>query len=177
MRLKCVISGCTVMTGGAYQPSPQSPATQSRPADPGTGRGSARRSGADGARLRNLAAAGLPLLAGSASVDRTAGGRRPEDRFYREVVAPLGGAGSFLRQGQTADVKRVGQSRAARVAAAEMRRWRSVPRLDATRSSWNIASTACSLPNSSEFTNCWCRIIAAYSDLHQPVADALGRSS
>src|SRR5215472_1567252 len=42
MRLLCVIYGCTVMTGGAYQPSPQSPASQSGPADSGACRGSAR---------------------------------------------------------------------------------------------------------------------------------------
>jgi hypothetical protein len=177
MRLLCVICGCTVMTGGAYQPSPQSPASQSGPADSGACRGSARGGRRDGARLRNLAAASLPLSARSTSLDRTGPGRRPEGRFHREVVTPLGDASPFLRQGETANAKRAGQSRAARLAAAEMKRWRSAPELDATCSRWNITSTACLPPNSSELTSYWCQTSAGYSELHQPVSGAGWRRS
>jgi len=171
-----VIYSYTNMTHSACRSGPQSRASQPRAAAAAAHGASARRGRADGARLFDLAASGLPLPGRSQSLDRTGSGWRREDRHHRQVIARPGGTSSLLCQDQTPITERVGQPRLARLAAAEVTRWRSVAKLDATRSSWNTASTACSPSNSNEFTSCWCPTSAGPSDLRQPVSSRIWRS-
>jgi len=176
MWLICVIYSYTSMTHGACQSGRQSRASQPRAAATTAYGPSARRGRADGARLFDLAASGLPIPGRSQSLDRTGSDWRREDRLRRQVIARPGGTSSLLCQEQTPIIERVGQPRFARLAAAEVTRWRSVAKLDTTRSSWNTASTACSPSNSNEFTSCWCPTGAGPSDLRQPVSSRIWRS-
>lgn len=175
MCLSCVIYSCTNMTDGARQPEPQSRASQSRAAAIAANRPFARRSRADGTRLFDLATPGLSLPGRSQSLNRTGSGRRREGRLHRQVIARAGGTGPFLCQDQTPITERFGQPRPACLAATEVTRWRSVARLEATRSNWNTASTACSPSNSNEFTNCWCPTSAGPWDFRRPVSSRMWR--
>jgi hypothetical protein len=171
----CVIYGCTVMTSGAHQPTSQGRASQPRAADIAAHRGLARCGCADGARLRDFAAPGLPLSRGSSSSDRAGAGRRPEDRLHRQTAPRPGEQSSRLCAGQTPIAERTGQPSVARVAGTEMSRWRSVQ--DAvTRSSWNTASIVCSRSNSNESTNCWCPTGADHWDPRRKLSGPMERN-
>jgi hypothetical protein len=167
----CVIYGCTFMTNGTDQRRPQSGAAQLCLAAVAAWRRPGRGGRADGARLCDFRAPGLPLLETGARFESAGRSQRREGRLYGQAATGPGAASSRLRTGQALVAQRVGRSSVAQIAGAEMTRWRE-GQLDAMRFSWNIALIVYSPSNSNRSISCWYRTSAGRSVFRrQPTAN------
>jgi len=155
-RLTYVISGCTVMTYGSGQRSPEGRTFEPRPRPVAAVRSTARCRGAIGARLFHFSAASLSLPTASPAVERTSPGERVQAGVHGKASRQFDSAGTVVRICQKNIDQRSREPGPRGALAARKRSWLSRSRALHAPFIWNIDSTVCCPTNSLRRISCWC---------------------